>query len=205
MSKVTQTVSGYRKTWKHVFKIGQMIFLTSNIVRTRTEHFEHEHLVNVVFGTCLEPNLECRFRFGPKTPEPEPNRTPASLHLDGFFTSSLAYLSCNSYALLDLLLSCNASLYLAIAYIFVFYLLAMIFILSCPLLFPHRLVVLTDYATSFSVRRSSPLNLSVPWYISISLSCSFTVVADPAHELTLLDYNNEFYNHGRLVYTICGI
>ena len=32
-----------------------------------------------VFGTCLEPNLECRFRFGPKTPGPEPNRTPASL------------------------------------------------------------------------------------------------------------------------------
>ena len=47
MSKVTQTVSGYCKTWKHVFKIGKMIFLTSNIVQTRTEHFEHEHLVNV--------------------------------------------------------------------------------------------------------------------------------------------------------------
>ena len=53
MTKVTQTVSGYCKAWKHVFKIGKMIFLTLNIVRTWTEHFEHEHLVNVCVRDLL--------------------------------------------------------------------------------------------------------------------------------------------------------
>jgi hypothetical protein len=43
------------------------------------EHFEHEHFVRVHVRYLLEPNLLCRFRFGPETPEHEPNRTPASL------------------------------------------------------------------------------------------------------------------------------
>ena len=51
-----------------------------NIVRTWTEHSEHEHFVCVRVHQLLEPNLLCRFRFGPDTPEHEPNRTPASLN-----------------------------------------------------------------------------------------------------------------------------
>jgi hypothetical protein len=56
-----------------------MIFLTSNIVQTQTEHFEPEHFLNVCIRDLLEPNLECRFRLRPKTPESKPNQTLASL------------------------------------------------------------------------------------------------------------------------------
>jgi len=36
-------------------------------------------LFMLVFGSGLNRTPRCRFRFGLKTPEPEPNRTPASL------------------------------------------------------------------------------------------------------------------------------
>ena len=32
-----------------------------------------------VFTSCLNQTSRFKFRFGPRTPEPEPNQTPASL------------------------------------------------------------------------------------------------------------------------------
>ena len=45
------------------------------------------------------------------------HKTPLSLSVDRFFTSFVAYLSCDSYSFLDLLHSCNVFPYLAIVYI----------------------------------------------------------------------------------------
>ena len=45
------------------------------------------------------------------------HKTPLSLSVDRFFTSFVAYLSCDSYSFLDLLHSCNVFPYLVIVYI----------------------------------------------------------------------------------------
>jgi hypothetical protein len=60
-----------------------------NIVRTRTEHFEPELSVCVWVHQVPEPNLEVQVQVqarDPRFPEPEPNRTPASLQQQGFET-----------------------------------------------------------------------------------------------------------------------
>jgi hypothetical protein len=55
-------------------KIG--LFWTSNIVRTWTEHFEHEHFVHVRVRHLLEPNLNVQVQVRAQDPRTrtEPNR-----------------------------------------------------------------------------------------------------------------------------------
>jgi hypothetical protein len=59
--------------------------LTSNIVRTRTEHFEHEHFVRVRVHHLLEPNLNVQVRVRAQDPRTrtEPNPGQSSLRVPG--------------------------------------------------------------------------------------------------------------------------